>query len=262
LEGGPSHIDLWDMKPHAPAEVRGEFRPIATRIPGLTVCEHLPRLAGHMHHFAQVRSVAHAITDHNAGSYFALTGRYPVEGSRLVVAEGPRNFPPFGAVLARMRPIDRPLPAFVHIPEVMSNNGFDIPGEFAGFLGARYDPFVTGDPSLPGYEVPGMMPRADIPPERLDRRSALLGEIDRSLGKLTQDPALSRMDIFYRQAYELIGSSVTRRAFDLSEEPLAVRERYGMDHGSDRSIEARLFGGLPHIGQCMLLARRLLEAGV
>ena len=114
LFGGPSHIDLWDMKPHAPAEVRGEFKPIATKTPGVHVCEHLPLLARQMHRLAQVRSVHHSVTCHNAGTYYTLTGRYPSDGTKLVVANSPKNFPPYGAVLAKLRPSGRPLPDFVH----------------------------------------------------------------------------------------------------------------------------------------------------
>jgi hypothetical protein len=262
LEGGPSHIDLWDLKPDAPAEVRGEFKPVGTTVPGLHVCEHLPLLSQQMHRLAQVRSVHHAITDHNAGTYYSLTGRYPVDGSRLIVANSPKNFPPYGAVLAKLRPTGKPLPAFVHIPEYQSNLGVDIAGQSAGFLGGAYEPFIAGDPSLPDYEIPGMSPARDVPQERLDRRERLLKQLDRSLAGLGDDPALGRMDLFHRKALSLITSPETRKAFDLSREPLAVRERYGMDPGSDRSIEARKFGGLPHLGQCALLARRLLEAGV
>lgn len=262
LEGGPSHIDLWDMKPEAPAEVRGAFKPIATRIPGVHVCEHLPLSAPHWHRFAQVRSVHHAVNDHNAGAYYALTGHSPVEGGRLVVAESPKNFPPIGAVAARFRPTGRALPDFIHIPEIMSNNGFDIPGESAGFLGPRFDPFVTGDPSLPGYRVPGLAAAPELSLERLGQRDQLARALDRELGRLADDAAAERLDALQRKALTMIASPAVRRAFDLSGEPAAVRERYGVDPGSDRAIEARKFGGLPHLGQCMLLARRLLEAGV
>jgi hypothetical protein len=262
LEGGPSHIDLWDMKPHAPAEVRGEFAPIATSVPGLNVCEHLPLLARQMHRLALVRSVTHGITDHNAGTYYSLTGRYPVEGSRLVIADGPKNFPPYGAVLARLRPTGNALPDFVHIPELMSNLDVDIAGQSAGFLGPACDPLVTGDPSLPGFEVPGLTPAREVPLDRLDRRMSLARQLDRAVAAWADDPALDRMDLFQRRALRLLHSPEARRAFDLSREPLAVRERYGVDPGSDRSIEARKFGGLPHLGQCALLARRLIEAGV
>lgn len=258
MEGGPSHIDLWDLKPEAPAEIRGEFQPIATTVPGISVCDQLPLLARQMHRLAQVRSVTHGITDHNAGTYYALTGRYPVDGARLIVADGPSNFPPFGAVLARLRPSGRPLPDFVHLPEYMSNMNVDIAGQGGGFLGPAFDPFVAGDPSLPDYQIPGMTPAGDVPVTRLDRRGELLEKLDRLAG----DPAAERIHVFYRKALALIGAPEARQAFDLAREPLAIRERYGVDPGSDRAIEARKFGGLPQLGQTMLLARRLIEAGV
>jgi hypothetical protein len=258
MEGGPSQLDTFDMKPDAPAEVRGAFRPIATSVTGMRVCEHLPLLATRMHHFAQVRSVHHVVNDHNAGAYYMLTGRSPVEGSKLIVSESPKNFPPYGAVLSKLRPTGGALPDFVHIPEVMSNNGFDIPGEFAGFLGAAHDPLVTGDPSLPGFSVPGL----SATPDGLVERSELLKQIDRGLASIGDDPATARMDQFRRRAAAMISSPAVRHAFDLSREPQSVRERYGVDRGSDRSVEARKFGGLPHFGQCALLARRLIEAGV
>jgi Protein of unknown function (DUF1501) len=262
MEGGPSHIDTFDMKPDAPAEIRGLFRPIQTPVPGVHVCDHLPLLASRMHHFAQVRSVHHAINDHNAGAYYALTGRSPVDGSKLIVSESPTNFPPFGAVLSKLRPTGGALPDFIHIPEVMSNLGFDIPGEFAGFLGAAHDPLVTGDPSLPGFSVPGLDATPETSPDRLDDRRGLLKQLDRGLATLADDPATARMDQFRRRAATMIGSPAVRRAFDLSREPQSVRERYGIDRGSNRAIEARKFGGLPHLGQCALLARRMIEASV
>jgi hypothetical protein len=262
LEGGPSHIDLWDMKPTAPVEVRGEFRPIRTRTPGVVVCEHLPRLAQQLHHLAQIRSVTHTITDHNAGSYFALTGRYPVDGNRLVVSDGPANFPPYGAVLAKLRPTGNGLPDFIHVPEVMSNLGFNIPGQSAGFLGPAYDPFVTGDPSLPDFRVPGLTPLPEVSLERLGQREELLRTVDRQLGRLAESPGLERLSVFHRQAARMLGTPAVRRAFDLDQEPRSVRERYGVDPGWDRELEARQFGGLPQLGQSMLLARRLIEAGV
>jgi len=261
LEGGPSHIDLWDMKPSAPAEIRGEFKPIATRTPGVQVCEHLPLFSQQIHRLAQVRSVHHGITDHNAGSYYALTGKYPVDGGKLIVSESPKNFPCFGAVLAKLRPTGKALPDFVHLPEVMSNNGYDIPGEFAGFLGAKYDPFIAGDPSLPDYAVPGMTPQIGVSADRLKTRGDLLKRLN-SRSNSTHSEVYDRLDVFQKKAFDLIGSAEVRRAFDLSEEPTRLRERYGMDHGSDRSIEARKFGGLPHLGQCLLMARRLIEGGV
>ena len=262
MEGGASHIDLWDMKPNAPSQVRGEFKPIATQTPGITVCEHMPMLAKHWHKLAQVCSVTHSIVDHNAGAYYALTGRHPVDQGKLIVSESPGNFPPFGSVMSKLRPSTSDLPSFVHVGEVMSNNNFDIPGEMAGFLGGAHDPFVTGDPSLRGYRTPGLTPQPDLSLNRLHRRDELLSDLDRSLGRLGDDPAAARMDQFQRKADAMITSAKVREAFDLSREPQAVRERYGLDLGSNRSLEARKFGGLPHLGQSMLLARRLIEAGV
>jgi hypothetical protein len=261
MEGGPSHIDLWDMKPDAPAEVRGEFKPIETTVPGLHVCEHLPLLSRQMHRLALVRSMTHSITDHNAGTYYSLTGQYPVAGGRLIIQDTPRNFPCIGGVAAKLRPTGRALPDAFHVGEIMSNLGVDIAGQSAGFLGAAYDPFVTGDPSLPGYEVPGLALSREVSLARLRGRGELLQRLDRRLGEAGDDPALGRADVFTRKAFELIASPEVRRAFNLSREPSALRERYGTDPGSDRSIEARKFGGLPHLGQCMLLARRLIEAG-
>lgn len=261
LEGGPSHIDLWDMKPDAPAEIRGEFQPIPTTVPGLQICEHLPLLARQMHHFAVVRSVHHTIVDHNAGTYYMLTGRSPVQGGQLILGDDRSNFPPIGAVLAHFRP-SRSMPEFVHIPEVMSNNGRDLPGQRAGWLGARYDPLVTGDPSVPNYTVPGLELPEELAPDGLKQRLRLLSRIDRALGPLREDPAIARLDEYYRRACDLLTSPAVRDAFDLSKEPLHVRERYGLPDRTDRRKGARQFGGLPHLGQSMLLARRLIEAGV
>src|SRR2546426_2918214 len=116
MEGGPAHQDLWDMKPEAPLEYRGEFKPISTSAPGVQVCEHLPLLAREMHRVALVRSVSHDVNDHNAGAYYALTGRSPLEGNQLVREPGGMLFPTYGSVLAKLLPTGRPLPDFVQIP--------------------------------------------------------------------------------------------------------------------------------------------------
>ena len=262
MDGGPSHLELWDLKPNAPAEVRGEFKPIRSSVPGLTVGELLPLTSRHMHHVAQVRSVRHGVNDHNAGSYYMLTGRHPADGGKLIVADGPTNFPSIGAVAVKARPVGKPIPPFVHLPEYQWNNGVDIAGQGAGFLGAAFDPFVGGDPSLPGYTVPGLDLLPEVPLDRLGRREDLRQALDRTVGAIGDAEAVGRMDVFRRKAVEVVTSPETRRAFDLSRESAAVRDRYGTDPGSDRGIEARKFGGLPHIGQTFLLARRLVEAGV
>jgi hypothetical protein len=261
LEGGPAHQDTWDMKPDAPEGIRGEFLPIQTTVPGLLFCEHLPLLARQAHHLTLVRSVHHTIADHNAGYYFAVTGREPVAGGRLITTPSPDNFPPIPAVLAKLRPTGRPLPDSVQLPELMANNGSNLPGQDAGFLGARFDPFLGGDPSRPGYQIPGLTLPADLPPGRVGRRRALLDAVDQALGD-DAATAVEGLETHYRKAFELVASPEARRAFDLSEEPAAVRERYGLDPDNKRDKEARQFGGLPHLGQCLLLARRLIEAGV
>ncbi len=259
LEGGPAHQDLWDMKPDAPVGVRSEFRPIETTVPGLWFCEHLPLLAQQAHHLSLVRSVHHAIADHNAGAYYAMTGRVPLVGGRLITAPAPDNFPPIGSVLARLRPTGKDLPDFVQTPDWMSNNGSFLPGQGAGFLGGGFEPFLAGDPSRPNYRVPGLEPPRDLPLDRIDRRRGLLDALGQALEPNT---ATDRLDGHYRKAFALISSPEARRAFDLEREPQEVRERYGLDPRNPRTKEARQFGGLPHLGQCLLLARRLIEAGV
>jgi Protein of unknown function (DUF1501) len=263
LEGGPAHQDLWDMKPEAPAEVRGIFQPIATTLPGVSICEHLPLLARQMHRLTLVRSVHHQIVDHNAGAYYTLTGRSPIVGGRLIVGDGPENFPPFGSVLSKLRPLtDVRVPEFVHLPDVMSNNGRDLPGQRAGFLGPAYDPLVAGDPSAPFYKVPGLGLPRDVSAPRLTRRRLLLDELDQTAGKPSELPRWHAMETHYTRAFSLLSSDETRQAFDLTREPLSIRERYGLPDRADRSVEARKFGGLPHLGQSLLLARRLIESGV
>ena len=268
LEGGPAHQDLWDMKPDAPLEYRGEFRPIETSAPDIQVCEHLPLLAKNMHHVALVRSVRHSVNDHNAGAYYALTGRSPFEGSELIRSPSQRIFPTYGPVLAKFRPSGKPLPDFVHIPEVLSNLGFDLPGQFAGFLGSGLDPYISGDPSLRAYEAPTLSLRPDVSPRKFRRRQELRRKVlDRVLGQLGEHDAFRQMEKHYQRAFELLGSTEARRAFDLSQEPEAMRERYGTELNTvpvkpDRGKMARQFGGLPHLGQSMLLGRRLIEAGV
>ena len=259
LEGGPAQQDMWDMKPNSPLEYRGEFQPISTKHPHLFVCEHLPMLARQIHHLAQIRSVHHNIVDHNAGTYYMLTGRSPVSGGKLIIKDEPGNFPPFGSVLSHQRPL-KDLPEFVHIPEIMSNMGYDIPGERAGFLGPAFDPLVTGDPSVAGYQIPGLTFPKEMTKDRLTRRRTLLNSVD--LGSISPSHRTRGLDSHYEKAYELLASSKTKQAFDLDQESITTRERYGLPDRIDRSVEARKFGGLPHLGQCLLLSRRLIEAGV
>ena len=140
------------------------------------------------------------------------------------------------------------MPDFVHIPDWMSNNGHFLPGQDAGFLGSAFEPFVSGDPSLPDYQVPGLTLPAEVPLDRLDSRRSLLDAVGRSVD--LGWPDAEGMGTHYRKAYELVSSPEARRAFDLTEESDSVRERYGLDPENPRSREARQFGGLPQLGQC------------
>ena len=256
MEGGPSQIDLWDMKPAAPQNVRGPYQPIATSLPGVQLCEHLPRLARQMHHMSVVRSVSHTIVDHNASSYFMLTGQVPLRDSQLIRGSSPSNAPPYGSVLAKLQPTQRALPDYVHLPKRMFNCGHFIPGVLAGFLGDAFDPFIAGDPSQADYRVPGLDKRMDE--ERFDRRRELLGLLDHGLDEPRPPRSVTRKDVFYEKAFSLITAKEARDAFRLDDEPEAVRQRYGLR----RSVSGVRGGGLPHLGQCLLLARRLVERGV
>ena len=260
LEGGPAHQDTWDMKPDAPEEIRGEFKSIQTSLPGQLFCEHLPMLAKVAHHFCYIRSVHHSVNDHNAGAYQTLTGRHPVENGRLITRPSSTDFPTFGSVLALLKPSGRNQPDFVHLPDWMSNNGSFLPGEFAGFLGRKYEPFLAGDPSLKGYQVPGLTLPDGLHFDRMADRQRLLKHLDTTLDAVA--PTMDALDDQQKAAFAMISSQGARQAFDIGREPLAVRERYGLDPANPRNKEARQFGGLPHLGQCLLMARRLVEAGV
>src|SRR5262249_34679554 len=162
-------------------------------------------------HLALVRSVYHAINDHNAGAYFTLTGREPIANGRLITRPSAENFPPFGAVLATLRPSGRPLPDFVQTPDWMSNLGSFLPGQDAGAA-----PSATGAPTRPASKAPGPAPPRELTPARAGRRRSLLAAVARTLGDGVEADGL---DAHYRKAFSLISSPEARRAFDLSREP-------------------------------------------
>ncbi len=256
MEGGPSQIDLWDMKPDAPEQVRGIFKPVHTTLPGFEICEELPQLARVARHLTVVRSVNHSFVDHNASSYLNLTGQSPLRGSQLIRGPSPENAPPFGSVLAKFRPSGQPLPDYVHLPKRFFNCGNFIPGVLAGFLGNAYDPLIGGDASQPNFTGPSL--EARFPAERFDGRRSLREQLDRSLGELSEHRSLERMEKYYQRAFSLVTSPRARQAFRISDEPEALRRRYGFR----KPVEGVRGNGLPHLGQSLLLARRLIEAGV
>jgi uncharacterized protein (DUF1501 family) len=245
--GGPSHLDTFDPKPDAPRELRGEFASIPSAIPGVRVSEHLPRLARVAGQYALVRSVHHTRSNHNSGAYYSLSGREPL--SDLVTSNAAAtDFPHPGSVAACLGgETETKVPPFVALPWMIADGPFRTPGEFAGFLGKAYDPlWVLSDPNAPGFNAEELSPPPDVDVERLDDRRAILQELD-SRSRLADRAALvSGMTGYQARALDLLASPATKRAFALGEEPPAVRDRYGRTT----------------YGQSVLLARRLVEAGV
>jgi hypothetical protein len=254
LAGGPSQPDMWDMKPTAPVEVRGEFKPIATTVPGIQMCEHLPRIARQAHHVCLIRSAHHNVGyAHCAASYFVLTGEDRGD-SQVAFGARPIDYPGIGAVLTRLRPPERTVVPYVSAPYVMTEGigGPPSPGIYGGWMGHAYDPFEVNrhrsakeDPNSPDFGFPDLTLRADVDPARLDDRRGLLGQVNGQLDALQRSGVAGTMGAYQQRAFTLLISDRTRRAFDLAREPEALRAAYG------RNI----------YGQTCLLARRLVEAG-
>lgn len=247
LNGGPSHLDTWDMKPDAPAEVRGEFRPIPTTADGIQICEHLPRLARHGREFALLRSVHHRVSNaHAMAVYLALTGDDRGDAT-VAVGAGPSDFPAIGSVASRVYPPRRSMVPYVCLPYRTREGagGPPQPGFYGGWLGRQFDPlFIEKDPNAPDFAIPELTLSEDAA-RRIELRRRLLRTVNARLDALLRDGGFAALDAFQQRALDLLVSPETRRAFDLEREPPAVRARYG------RNI----------YGQSTLLARRLIEAG-
>jgi hypothetical protein len=244
--GGPSHIDTFDMKPHAPDGIRGEFKPIATGQPGLSITEHLPRFATVLDRFAQVRSVHHTMRNHNSATYYSLTGHAPpLDDIRL--RDSQELYPAYGSTVARLRPAaDTAVPSFVAFPHVL-RDGSITPGQHASFLGKGFDPFFVGqDPSRPGFRLPELTLPARLSLDRLSDRRGLQKLIDAQTDLSTWSETAQGIDAFYARAITMLDSPRVRDAFDLSREPDRLRDDYGRTT----------------YGQSCLLARRLIESGV
>jgi hypothetical protein len=255
--GGPSHLDTYDLKPNAPAEVRGEFRPISTTVPGLHVCEHLPHMARVMHKVAVVRSVTHAARLHDSASIHALTGR-PLDGpDRELFAPQPQFFPSHGSAVAHQRQDRRPVP-YAALPFTF-RNVHDVPCQGGGFLGSAYDPLrVEADPQPRRYQVDVLRRPEGMSPTRTRDRRGLLDALE---SRPTNG--------LYEKAYRLLESEAVHRALDLTQEPVSVRDRYGYDMapvavgaGGGGGNGAEMGYAKQMRGQNLLLARRLVEAGV
>ena len=254
LSGGASHIDTWDMKPNAPLEYRGEFHPVATSAPEIELCEHLPHLAKQAHHLAVVRSLGdfHRGTgDHHAGYYTNLTGHSPDPTfHRLLNARTPypTDWPSMASVVAMKRPPHPSLPNAITLPQKEGAPEYTRPGQFAARLGIEYDPlFVDGSRAKPlDFTVPALTLQGKITREQVASRRELLATLDRAQQSAEQSAALTDYQKHQLKAFSLLTSSEAKSAFDIGSEPESVRQKYGS------SIT----------GTSMLMARRLVEAGV
>ncbi len=261
--GGPSHIDTFDLKPSAPAEVRGDFKPIATSVPGVRVCDGLPRLARLMHRVAQVRSVHHAARLHDSASIHVLTGR-PLDGpDRELFAPLPQFYPCHGSAVAHLRRHDRRDVPFASLPFTF-HNVQDVPCQGGGFLGSGCDPLrIEVDAARRRYRADSLQRSPDVDRSRsLDRRR-LLGALEAPQKGDGQWRGLCE------KAYRLLDSEAILQALDIRREPAAVRERYGFDadpvavgEGGGGGNGAEMGVARQMRGQNLLLARRLVEAGV
>ncbi len=245
LEGGLAHQDTFDPKPDAPDGLGGEFKPIPTRLAGIRFTEHVPRLAKVNDRFALLRAVSHDVYDHNAGAYYCLSGHSPKTPSGLIVGDRRTNFPGIGAIAASLLPKHPSVPDFVHCPNILTNNNEDLPGQKAGWLGGACDPLVLADPTSAAYKS-SPFGGGGLTRERSERRRNLLSEAREQLAYLADTGPGRSVDAYYERAFSLVTSGETREACDLSAEPEKVRERYGKHP----------------MGQKLLLARRLSEAGV
>jgi hypothetical protein len=244
--GGPSQFETFDPKPNAPAEIRGEFGTIATRNPQLVIGEHLPKLADAADKFALVRSVHHDRANHNSGAYYSLTGRRP-QVDLVTSNAAATDFPCPGAVIDYLRRDARLVPTAVSLPTMIADGPFRTPGEFGGFLGKLHDPlFITQNPDDPKFSVEQLALPEAISVDRLRDRRQILSRLS-TMARLGENFAAVRdMDAYQQRAVDLLTSPATSRALAIAEEPAEVRERYGRNQ----------------YGQSVLLARRLVEAGV
>lgn len=245
--GGPAQQDTWDPKPDAPVEYRGETKSIATRLPGVRFCEHLPRLADRADRLALIRSMTHNDVDHTSATHFLLTGHdRPNRGAPIA-----EDFPNYGAVLSSLGRGRGPLPPYVSMMPVVKDGAprfvEQSHGQGAGWLGPLHNPMrIDADASAPDYHVGDFDLRADVSLLRAENRQRLLASLNEQTSAMERFAQVAAHSSHYERAFELLKSPAVTRAFDLRSEPTAVRERYGMTMH----------------GQSVLQARRLVEAGV
>ncbi|MFN0019959.1 MAG: DUF1501 domain-containing protein [Pirellulaceae bacterium] len=255
LLGGPPHLDTFDLKPDAPTEIRGPFQPIATSVPGVSICEHLPKLANLAHRYALVRSVSHPNSNHTPMIYYTLTGRVTALPAQDNDIRPPlrEDFPHHGSVVSNFRSSRSDIPGYVAIPELAIRSSLSgeykrvrspLRGGNAGFLGSRLDPLaVNGEPGTP-QAIPALALPEGMSLRRFEERADFLAQLDKGKSPATSDG----FEAVRKRAILLTGAANDGRSplFSLEEEPAKVRDRYGRHR----------------FGQALLLARRLTEAGV
>lgn len=247
--GGPPQHETWDPKPDAPAEVRGEFKPIATATPGLHVGERMPLTAKLTNHIAVLRAMATDDNAHSASGYWMLTG-YPhsPKNAENSLPGPPNDWPCMAAVVRHLKGDAGPLPGSIRLPEEIWNTGrLPWPGQDAGWLGSHADPWlVSCDPNAPDFRVPDIALPAELTTQRFEQRKDFLAQLNRSLDKIQASPTLERWGTWQNKAIDLIRTKETQNAFSLDQETAATKDRYGRNR----------------FGQSVLLARRLVESGV
>lgn len=244
--GAPAHQDMWDLKPHAPAEVRGEFQPIDTNAPGVQISEHLPRLARLADNYAVVRSMTHALPGHEQGTHFMLTGVNELPPGATHMASR-NDWPCYASAMQYLRPRADGLPSGVLLPTYL-HNGYGFSGQHGGFMGSKYDPWqLTRDPNAADFRLEELHLLPGLTVDRVNDRRTLLNSLDQQRRDLESTASAADRSARMRDAYTLLTSGAQfREAFDLDREPAALRDRYGRHS----------------FGQSLLLARRLVEAGM
>jgi hypothetical protein len=246
LTGAASHLDTLDPKPEAPPEVRGEFRTIATSVPGVHVCEHLPRLAARADKYALVRSLSHRENNHLVATHHVLTGN-PQPGAFFDKVASRDDWPCYSSALGYLQPRHDGIPSGVNLPTFLMEGPLTWPGQHAGFLGPRYDPWqITRNPNARDFRVDALRLAPGLDVHRLSDRRALLDEVNRQQEGMVDLAAGRRLADQQQLAFSVLTSGKVAQAFEINREPAAIRERYGRHP----------------FGQSLLLARRLVQAGV
>lgn len=246
LSGAPSHLDMFDLKPDAPAGIRGEFNPIATKVPGIQVCEHLPRLAARANKYALIRSLSHRENNHLVATHHVLTG-HSQPGAFFDKVASRDDWPSYSSARDYLQPRRDGVPSGVNLPTFLMEGPLTWPGQHAGFLGPKHDPWqITRNPNAPDFGFDSMRLAPGIEINRLRDRGALLQQVNQQQEQLADQAACRSLSDQQQLAFSVLTCGQIAQAFEMDREPIAVRERYGRHP----------------FGQSLLLARRLVEAGV